>query len=989
MDIPTASSVRPRARTPVSSRLYAPTAASKSRAAANAASAQQHQNSDEYQQLSYSQPHSLYASSTTARAPAASLSGRAASPTAAGRAAAPLSPSHPSLSRGAPSAMAMGSSSFALSAAGDASGDYMAASAFSTAGGTRRTPVRAATARANGGGVSVVNSARTSRATTPTATAAANNNRGRLGATSTTNSGVTSRYGTPVRATAGRGTAAAKAPLSVNHHHQQYDAYGAEEEEVLMSPSHDRTYQHDTNGYAPPSEASHSPSASPARPPPPAVRKPLQRATSPSASSTAAARRGTATTVVAPTVSSRSASSARGPTSAAAQRSVPLRGSSAAATTTPKRTSSTAAGRSTAAVPTQRGTASASPVRRGASAVNNNNSSSTNTPIKKKTPRKGANSAAVSAPFDDEDAESGECGGTLLEMSPMGGADPFPLYDAAPLPISLLPLQTPESLIFEEENARTDLMVAEDIALWEGYASVLTEHSAALDRQIADALLAEETKAKRRQCDELAAQTAAAIEEMATVRGATSVLLQEQADARQLEKRLGALVNFSKLNEAKVRQKQATMDCLQQTTRDLAASCDLLIAKLYVEIEEIADLTAACRARDAYSESINCRPIGCMAALLEADFMREIYFEGLVAATESAVAGCAAMNGDMKAVVAEGQAALVATAAEAEEEKVAVQRRWAAERKGMERDAKVLKREIADLNFQIRRGTNIKSISQLPASGGHQLDFGRTRELALDAEAQRAEIARLKAEEAALRERFLTLREYHSNKEAEGSAVLGKAGRQRDELLAIKDTLREEVVRLQRGALSYRGNDGSGADREGEGAPQERIGYGGGGDAAPSPPRTQQQRRCLDDIDDDDGAAAEGYAPAAFSPAEAARPQPPPNTVLTAEEALRILDAMEAEDKARAQRRGMFSGAGGEISGASFASAGGLSAAPAPQLRARSGTPSRARGGAALERLCRPTKGFASYVGARAFEDDARRNAAQRMSEARPDARRY
>lgn len=567
-----------------------------------------------------------------------------------------------------------------------------------------------------------------------------------------------------------------------------------------------------------------------------------------------------------------------------------------------------------------------------------------------------------------------------ITLSPVGPSPP-PTSDSLQQSPKLS-LMTLDELIYTEDITRVELLAMEEADRCREYEVFLTSHDEYLSLQISRVNRLLVCKEKMKLHDELKGSISNAKVEIARMRKAVTDFNVKEKENEALKAQVAALKNYGKLRSAKIRQKQATMEFLQKTTTELATSGDVLIANLFVEIETLSDIAEMCARRHEFSDSKNSLPLECMAALSEIDFMRELHFERLVGEVDQYKAEGLAINDDMRSVRQQGQESLLATEGQYVTERATLLKAWETEKKKLEKDSKALKKEITDLNFQIRRGSNIKSLSQLPISN-NQIERNRVRALYLDTETQKQELDSLRAAEANLRQELLTMRTYHSNKEEDMTAVIQRSVKERTRLEALKDSYREEIVRLQRGALTFTPPQESPAP-ELEGRNMAQLDWSA---------KDARKNNTLDDIDDDESGpptVADGTIQAppiqTFRSSNHAYHTDPESgkRILSADEALRILAEIEAADESRRSKvhndNSVYSHADSE-----------LTTSQLTPIRGRSRTPTgnRRQGGPSLlDRLCKPTKQFSSYIDARVQEDATRKQISIQLNDGRPDARR-
>ena len=121
---------------------------------------------------------------------------------------------------------------------------------------------------------------------------------------------------------------------------------------------------------------------------------------------------------------------------------------------------------------------------------------------------------------------------------------------------------------------------------------------------------------------------------------------------------------------------------------------------------------------------------------------------------------------------------------------------WLATRKHMLKEKEVIRKEIADLNFQIRRGTNIKSLSQLPHVPNMQV-WSEVREMYITLEEEKASLARCLETHNRLLARRENLQISHMNHFERLQRQLDVIGSAKSSLDADRELIQGDVLTIQ------------------------------------------------------------------------------------------------------------------------------------------------------------------------------------------------
>lgn len=235
---------------------------------------------------------------------------------------------------------------------------------------------------------------------------------------------------------------------------------------------------------------------------------------------------------------------------------------------------------------------------------------------------------------------------------------------------------------------------------------------------------------------------------------------------------------------------------ISSTSASLATDSDKLLQKLLdavIVLEVISDEHAD---RHQMADSARVKPFQHMAELMQRDLACEHTMEVRMIDTQDSEERGVELNQSITAQVEMIAATSDQMAAETDYLVEQIETDWLVIRKDMLKEKEVIRKEIADLNFQIRRGTNIKSLSQLPHVPNMQV-WSEVREMYITLEEEKASLARCLETHNRLLARRENLQISHANHFERLQRQLDAIGSAKSCLDADRELIQGDVLTIQ------------------------------------------------------------------------------------------------------------------------------------------------------------------------------------------------
>jgi hypothetical protein len=274
--------------------------------------------------------------------------------------------------------------------------------------------------------------------------------------------------------------------------------------------------------------------------------------------------------------------------------------------------------------------------------------------------------------------------------------------------------------------------------MWE---SCLEGHVKYLSVEVVKVNTALQNEEKRKRADEMFRKSLQSNEETVKMRAEIKALRSSDRVVATLRDQLKAMNKFNSLRLAKCRQKEATIKVIRSTSASLATDSDKLLQKLLEAVMVLEVLSDEHADRHQMADSVQVKPIQHMATLMQRDLICEHTIEERMLSTRDSEERSVELNKGITAQVEAIAATADQMAAETDVVVEQIDAEWQVNRKSLLREKDALRKEITDLNFQIRRGTNIKSLSQLPHVPNMQV-WSEVREMYITLEEEKASLAR-------------------------------------------------------------------------------------------------------------------------------------------------------------------------------------------------------------------------------------------------------
>lgn len=385
--------------------------------------------------------------------------------------------------------------------------------------------------------------------------------------------------------------------------------------------------------------------------------------------------------------------------------------------------------------------------------------------------------------------------------------DSFRLDVASQQGANFQPALTLSNMEHQEELARVEVEVLVEVELGRLFEACLGFHLKSLSSEVLKVNAGLQNEEKRKRADELFAKSLESSKETIQLRAEIKALRSSDRVVATLRDQLKATNRFNNLRMAKYRQKEATIRVIGTTTEALVLDNEKLLAELLETVTTMEALAEVQKGNNQMADSNQVRPLQHMVIMMERDRDSEHSIECNMLAVEDYEQIGASLNAHIAEQTRGMVAAVDQYAAETEVLVAEVDASWKRDRAKMLAEKAALSKEITDLNFQIRRGTNIKSLSQLPHVPNQQV-WSEVREMYISLEEEKAALERIHEDYARLMRRSENLRLSHANHFERLQRQVDELNSERVELLTSRSCIQQDLLTVQQRSIEARRANG-------------------------------------------------------------------------------------------------------------------------------------------------------------------------------------